>query len=121
MSEFPACTKCEPGAEGVRSPGAAVTDSCESLCGFWELNLGKAGSALNHRAFFPAPEFPLLVLGMDLWVLELLESFCTLGPIGVPGVPRPDFPRIVFLVLVLQLTQSLSWWFLFFRINDPIL
>ena len=26
--------------EGVRFPGAGVTDSCEPPCGCWELNLG---------------------------------------------------------------------------------
>jgi len=27
-----------PGAPGVRSPGAGVTDGCESPCGCWETN-----------------------------------------------------------------------------------
>lgn len=35
------CSRCPEGpAKGIRSPGTRVTDSCETLCEYWESNLG---------------------------------------------------------------------------------
>ena len=41
--------------EGVRTPGTGITDSCEPLCGYWELNL----SSLEEHPVLLLTEPPL--------------------------------------------------------------
>jgi hypothetical protein len=65
--------------EGVRSPGAEDTDSCELPCGYWELNLG------------PRQESPVLLttepsLQPHLLFLRVSKCLClhTWSSAGVP-------------------------------------
>lgn len=46
----PECKCLWKPAEGVRSPGAIITDFCELPCGYWELNpaLPREQPELNH-------------------------------------------------------------------------
>jgi hypothetical protein len=51
--------------EGIRFPGFGVTDGCELLCGFWELNLGAVEehpNALNCWATSLSLQAPILIL-----------------------------------------------------------
>ena len=64
MGVLPACVSvhhvCAVPVEarrGCHIPGTGVTDSCELLCGCWELNLGplEEQRVLLTRVIFPVP------------------------------------------------------------------
>lgn len=54
--------------DGIKSSGTVLTDSCQSLCGYWEQTCD-----LQHRAIFPAPiiTFNLHYYSMNLGQQEL--------------------------------------------------
>ena len=49
-------------SEGVRFPGAAVTDGCEQTCGCWESNLGPLEGQPELLTAVPSLQPPQLCL-----------------------------------------------------------